>query len=149
LPPAASICSAAVWIVPSSFGCGVSVLASSTMFAPSAAARRAIASPMPRLPPDMRMVLPARVLMFLLPLSPFTATSYRERSLGGHADGAVEADGLAVEVAVLDDVLDERCILLRLPQPLRVRHLLSERRLRRLGKPGEHRRLHDPRGDGA
>src|SRR6478672_4940497 len=29
------------------------------MFAPSRAARSAIASPMPRLPPDIRMVLPA------------------------------------------------------------------------------------------
>jgi hypothetical protein len=37
--------------VPSSFGCGVSVLAMSAMFAPSRAARSAIARPMPRLPP--------------------------------------------------------------------------------------------------
>jgi hypothetical protein len=34
-------------------------LASSATFAPSRAARRAIARPMPRLPPDIRMVRPA------------------------------------------------------------------------------------------
>ena len=52
-PPACSISSAAVWMVPSSRGWGWSVFASSVTFAPSCAARRAIASPMPRLPPDI------------------------------------------------------------------------------------------------
>ena len=60
-PPAASMASAAEWTVPSSFGCGVSVFAMSAMFAPSRAARSAIARPMPRLPPDIRMVFPVRV----------------------------------------------------------------------------------------
>src|SRR5580704_11551466 len=59
LPPAASIAAAAVWMVPSSRGCGSVVLAMIATLAPSRAARRAIARPMPRLPPDMRMVLPA------------------------------------------------------------------------------------------
>ena len=47
-PPACSIASAAEWIVPSSLGCGVSVLAAIAILAPSRAARSAIASPMPR-----------------------------------------------------------------------------------------------------
>ena len=55
-PPADSISSAAVWIVPGSFGCGSAVFASSATLAPSRAARTAIASPMPRLPPDMIIV---------------------------------------------------------------------------------------------
>ncbi|MFC5124852.1 hypothetical protein ACFPRL_16155 [Pseudoclavibacter helvolus] len=46
--------------MPGSFGCGSPVLASNTTFAPSRAARLAIASPMPRLPPDMMMVFPSR-----------------------------------------------------------------------------------------
>src|SRR3954447_26532375 len=57
-PPAASISAAAVWIVPGSFGCGVSVLAAIAMLAPSRAARRPIASPMPRDAPVMNSVLP-------------------------------------------------------------------------------------------
>ena len=58
LPPAFSISSAAVWMVPGSFGCGVSVLAAITILAPSRAARSAIASPMPRDAPVMKRVLP-------------------------------------------------------------------------------------------
>ncbi len=58
-PPASSICLAAVKTVPSSLGCGWSVLAISATLAPSRAARRAIASPMPRLPPEMNSVLSA------------------------------------------------------------------------------------------
>src|ERR1700682_846719 len=59
LPPAFSISSAAVWIVPASFGCGVSVFAAIAMLAPSLAARSAIASPMPREAPVMKSVFPA------------------------------------------------------------------------------------------
>ena len=62
LPPASSISAAAVWTVPSSFGWGLSVFASRQTFAPSRAARSAIASPMPRLPPDMTIVRPFSVL---------------------------------------------------------------------------------------
>ncbi len=61
-PPASSIAFAAVWMVPGSFGCGSAVLASSATLAPSRAARTAMASPIPRLPPDMMMVLPANVV---------------------------------------------------------------------------------------
>src|SRR5215472_2652896 len=58
-PPACSIASAAEWIVPSSFGCGVSVFAAIAILAPSRAARSAIASPMPRDAPVMNSVFPA------------------------------------------------------------------------------------------
>src|ERR1700688_4892056 len=44
-------------MVPFSFGCGSAVLAASATLAPSRAARSAIASPMPRLPPDTNSVL--------------------------------------------------------------------------------------------
>src|ERR1700733_15184652 len=44
-------------MVPLSFGCGSAVLAAIATLAPSRAARSAIASPMPRLPPDMNRVL--------------------------------------------------------------------------------------------
>jgi|HubBroStandDraft_6_1064221.scaffolds.fasta_scaffold26514_2 hypothetical protein len=67
-PPAASICSAAVYTVPASLGCGSAVLAISATLAPSRAARIAIARPMPRLPPEMNKVLPLmgkRVIRFL------------------------------------------------------------------------------------
>src|ERR1700712_5544667 len=45
-------------IVPLSFGCGAAVFAAIATLAPSRAARNAIASPMPRLPPDTNSVLP-------------------------------------------------------------------------------------------
>ena len=41
--------------MPGSFGCGSAVFAISATFTPSRAARAAIASPIPRLPPDMNM----------------------------------------------------------------------------------------------
>src|SRR5258705_11342309 len=45
-------------MVPLSFGCGSAVFAAIAILAPSRAARSAIASPMPRLPPDTNSVLP-------------------------------------------------------------------------------------------
>src|ERR687889_334774 len=45
-------------MVPGSFGWGSAVLASSATLAPSAAIRLAIASPMPRLPPDISTTRP-------------------------------------------------------------------------------------------
>ena len=45
-------------MVPFSFGCGSAVLAAIATLAPSRAARSAIASPMPRLPPETNSVLP-------------------------------------------------------------------------------------------
>src|SRR6185436_2394256 len=61
LPPAFSIASHAVKTVPGSLGCGSAVLATTAMFAPSRAARRAMANPMPRLAPVMNKVFPLRV----------------------------------------------------------------------------------------
>lgn len=46
---------AAVKMVPSSFGCGSAVFAATTMLAPSWAARRAMARPMPRLAPVINL----------------------------------------------------------------------------------------------
>src|SRR6267143_5545534 len=45
-------------MVPLSFGCGSAVFAAIATWAPSRAACNAIASPMPRLPPDTNSVLP-------------------------------------------------------------------------------------------
>src|SRR6185312_8979012 len=59
-PPAVSMSAAAVWMVPSSLGCGSTVFAAIATLAPSAAALSAIASPMPREPPVMKRVLPLR-----------------------------------------------------------------------------------------
>src|SRR3954452_6224901 len=50
-------------MVPGSFGWGSVVFAAMTMFAPSRAARRAMALPMPRLAPVMNSVFPWRGLM--------------------------------------------------------------------------------------
>src|SRR5690606_25132043 len=59
-PPAASISAAAVWMVPASFLCGLSVFAAITTLAPSAAARLPMARPIPRLAPVINSVFPAR-----------------------------------------------------------------------------------------
>src|SRR5712691_10959715 len=58
-------------IVPSSFGCGSAVFAAIATLAPSRAARSAIASPMPRLPPDTNNVLPLRDVMGALQVGPY------------------------------------------------------------------------------
>ena len=68
LPPAASISSAALKIVPGSFGFASAVFAAMTMLAPSAAARLAIARPMPRDAPVMKRVLPFRSFMRVSPV---------------------------------------------------------------------------------
>src|SRR5256885_14857737 len=47
-------------MVPLSLGCGSAVFASIATLAPSRAARNAMASPMPRLAPEMNKVLPLR-----------------------------------------------------------------------------------------
>jgi hypothetical protein len=47
-------------MVPSSLGCGSTVFAAMTTFAPSLAARSAIANPIPREPPVMKSVLSRR-----------------------------------------------------------------------------------------
>src|SRR5471032_1664474 len=50
-------------MVPSRRGSGSAVFAAITTFAPSRAALSAIASPIPRLPPEMKRVLPARLMV--------------------------------------------------------------------------------------
>ncbi len=62
-PPASSISAAAVYTVPGRAGCGSAVLAMKATLAPSAAARLAMARPMPRLAPETNMVFPARAVM--------------------------------------------------------------------------------------
>ena len=48
-------------MVPGSLGCGSAVFAAMATFAPSCAARKAIALPIPRLAPVMKRVFPANV----------------------------------------------------------------------------------------
>ena len=64
LPPAASISAAAVKIVPGSFGFGSAVFAAIAIEAPSAAALNAIARPIPRYPPVMKMRFPDRDITY-------------------------------------------------------------------------------------
>ena len=64
-PPAASISSAAVKIVPSSLGCGSDVFAAMAMLAPSCAALSAIALADAREAPVTNSVLPFRTCLFL------------------------------------------------------------------------------------
>src|ERR1700726_664230 len=87
-------------MVPLSLGCGSAVFAASATLAPSRAARSAIESPMPRLPPDTNRVLPLSDVMvppsrrwppncsFVLLPCRFRATGTRiggaEQSIGGH-----------------------------------------------------------------
>src|SRR5688572_24891582 len=59
-PPASSTSCAAVKIVPGNFGCGSVVFPQTTMLAPSAAARMAIAWPMPRVAPVIKTVRPLK-----------------------------------------------------------------------------------------
>ena len=49
-------------MVPGSLGCGSAVLAAMMTLAPSLAARKAIALPMPRDAPEIKMVFPAKCL---------------------------------------------------------------------------------------
>ncbi|KAG0906055.1 hypothetical protein G6F31_021860 [Rhizopus arrhizus] len=66
-PPAAVTASAALWMVPGSFGFGTDDLAAMATLAPSRAARNAMARPMPREPPVMKSVLPCRLPTFHTP----------------------------------------------------------------------------------
>src|SRR5688572_926435 len=59
-PPRASISAAAVWMVPGRRGLGTEDFAAIATLAPSAAARRAMARPMPRDAPVTNSVLPFR-----------------------------------------------------------------------------------------
>ena len=63
-PPTSIISSAAVNIVPGSLGWGSLVLAATTILAPSIAAFFAIASPIPLLPPDIKITLSFKLIFF-------------------------------------------------------------------------------------
>jgi hypothetical protein len=65
--PASSICRAAVPIVPGIERRSSDVLAAVAILAPSWAARSAMARPIPREPPLIKMVLPASVLFTAIP----------------------------------------------------------------------------------
>src|SRR4051794_16851517 len=73
-------------MVPGSLACGSAVFAAMTTFAPSLAARRAMALPIPRLAPEMKRVLP---------LSELTARAYRAcGALSTFGDGLRRLRGL-------------------------------------------------------
>src|SRR5688572_17731759 len=86
------------------------------------------------------MATPKRTRSLMRPLA---------RSLGRHAQRAVETDGLAVEHRVLRDVTDERRELVGPAEPRRERHLLPEGGARSLGEPRQHRGIEDAWSDGA
>src|SRR6476646_7027318 len=82
-------------MVPSSFGCGLVVLAAIATLAPSAAARRPIASPMPREAPVMNSVLPLSDIVGWLSDSGFLhdAAAYASvRPRGSGEPGGQELD---------------------------------------------------------
>src|SRR5579863_5014232 len=120
-PPAASTSRAALWTVPASFGCGSAVLAAMAILAPSAAARSAIARPIPRLAPVMNSVLPARL----------TRRSVARRSLRRRRGGP-ELDVITLRVR------DEEGATLALRAVARGRSLRSDAAR---GKPGDQPRL--------
>ena len=64
MPPAASISFAAEKIVPGSFGLASAVFAAIAMSAPSWAARKAMAKPIPREPPVIKMRFPASDIIY-------------------------------------------------------------------------------------
>src|SRR5690625_1601012 len=65
------------------------------------------------------------------------------RSARGHPQGAVHADGLAVEVVVLEDHRDQTCVLIGLGETLWERDPLGETRAELLADRREHRRVDD------
>ena len=65
VPPASSISLAAEKIVPGSFGFTSAVLAAIAIRAPSCAARNAIAKPIPREPPVIKILFPASDIIYL------------------------------------------------------------------------------------
>src|SRR5688572_22624270 len=70
------------------------------------------------------------------------------RSLGRHAEAAVEPDGLAVEVGVLGDRLHQRRVLLRRTEALGEEHARAEGLALVLGEEAKQGRVHQAWGDG-
>src|SRR5579859_4026071 len=64
-----------------------------------------------------------------------------------HADRTVQSDCFAVEHRILDDMLRQRGVLLRAPQPRRERHLLAQRDTCRLRQTCQQRRIEEARRD--
>src|SRR5271157_2815960 len=111
-------------------------------FAPSARNSAAVARPMPDAAPVMSATLPAsRPALFGIGPSLKHLLSLR------HAKGAVDADRLAVDVAVLDDMDRERRIFGGLAEAWGERHGLAERFLGRLRQAEQHRGHEDARRD--
>src|SRR5262252_979880 len=77
------------------------------------------------------------------------SATFRNRALPWcHTDCTIEPDDLAIEITVLDDVLDEIGILIRLAQPFRKRDCGCEGLLNLLWQAGQHRRGEYPGRDG-
>src|SRR5258706_4257450 len=85
-------------MVPGSFGCGSAVFAAMTMLAPSRAARRPMALPMPRLAPVMKSVLPRSDAIGSLLLT--------VRSRGRRCAGRTFAAVFAVRLEVVHPLLE-------------------------------------------
>src|SRR5262245_49750094 len=86
-----------------------------------------------------------RVAVFLM--SDSMGMPLLARSARCHANGAVDADDLAVQHAVAADRRHELGIFLRAPKAGREGHLLAERVLCFLREPRHHRRAEDARRD--
>src|SRR3546814_16261661 len=73
----------------------------------------------------------------------------RLRSARPHANGAVEADRLSVEIVVADDLQRQRAELVIVAGALGKRHLLAENVQRLLRQAHQQRRVEDARRDRA
>src|SRR3954454_6716036 len=96
-------------MVPGSFGCGSAVLAATAMLAPSRAARRPIARPMPRDAPVMNSVLPCRVPVIAISPAP-RASGFGTRHEGEHGDlRLLRGQALGEDPRLLVDTRLDRC----------------------------------------
>jgi 3-oxoacyl-[acyl-carrier-protein] synthase III len=68
-------------------------------------------------------------------------------SAGQHAQACVEPDGLAVQVAIPDNLQHQRCELRRLAEPARPGHPLGQRVLGSRGHQAQHRGIEQAGGD--
>lgn len=109
-PPARSISSAAVKIVPGSFGWGAFVLAAIATFAPSFAARSAIARPIPRLAPLMKSVLPFKEVTGAKLPECARAGKWRPSRRSGTPIEALQAFALISLLVAQDATLEEQLL---------------------------------------
>src|SRR5580698_4538692 len=94
-------------MVPLSFGCGSAVFAAIATLAPSRAARNAIASPMPRLAPEMNSVLPLSEVMEVSSNSFLPLPNGERSDRIGRCDPG-EGDGFFVQLRPLTRSLRSR-----------------------------------------